>query len=53
MSETSFVIAPWEAWETGVPLVLIGVSAGETAEKRRMDELAEAIIGPCNWNLAA
>jgi hypothetical protein len=33
--------------------MLIGVAARETAERRRMDELVEAIVGPCNWNLAA
>jgi len=40
-------------WRKGVPLVLVGVQATETAERRRMDELVEAIVGPSNWNLAA
>jgi len=52
-TETCPVIDPQEAWEAGVPLVLICVSTTETAERRRMDELVEAIVGPCNWNLAA
>jgi hypothetical protein len=33
--------------------VPIGVQAKESAERRRIDELVEAIVGPCNWNLAA
>jgi hypothetical protein len=52
-TETSPAIDPQECWEKGVPLVPIGVQAKETAERRRMDELVEAIVGPCNWNLAA
>jgi hypothetical protein len=37
----------------GVPLMLIGAPARDSAERRRIDELVEAIVGPCNWNLAA
>jgi hypothetical protein len=40
-------------WRKGVPLVPVGVPAREAAERMRMDELVEAIVGPCNWNLAA
>ncbi len=53
LSETCSVIDPQECWEKGVPLVPVGVAATETAERRRIDELVEAIVGPCNWNLAA
>ena len=52
-TETGLAIDPQECWEKGVPLVLVGVVATETAERRRIDELVEAIVGPCNWNLAA
>ena len=52
-TETCSSIDPQECWQKGVPLVLVGVAATETAERRRMDELVEAIVGPCNWNLAA
>ena len=52
-TETAPAIDPQECWEKGVPLVPIGVQAKESAERRRMDELVEAIVGPCNWNLAA
>ena len=52
-TETSLAIDPQECWEKGVPLVPVGVQATETAERRRIDELVEAIVGPCNWNLAA
>ena len=40
-------------WRNGVPLMPIGVQARDSAERRCMDELVEAIVGPCNWNLAA
>ena len=53
LSETSLEMDPQECWPKGVPLVLIGGPARETAERRRMDEMVEAIVGPCNWNLAA
>ena len=52
-TETASAIDPQECWERGVPLVPIGVQAKESAERRRIDELVEAIVGPCNWNLAA
>jgi hypothetical protein len=52
-TETCSVIDPQECWEKGVPLVPIGVQAKESTERRRIDELVEAIVGPCNWNLAA
>jgi hypothetical protein len=52
-TETAPTIDPQECWEKGVPLVPIGVQAKGSAERRRIDELVEAIIGPCNWNLAA
>jgi hypothetical protein len=52
-TETTLAIDPQECWEKGVPLVPIGVQAKESAERRRMDELVEAIVGRCNWNLAA
>jgi hypothetical protein len=52
-TETCPEVDSREAWEMGVPLVMIGVPTTETAERRRMDELVEAIVGPCNWNLAA
>ena len=52
-TETGLAIDPRECWERGVPLVPVGVAAKETAERRRLDELVEAIVGPCNWNLAA
>ena len=52
-TETCSEVDPQEAWERGVPLMLICVSTKETAERRRIDELVEAIVGPCNWNLAA
>ena len=53
LAETCSVIDPQKCWQKGVPLVLVGVAATETAERRRIDELVEAIVGPCNWNLAA
>jgi hypothetical protein len=37
----------------GVPLMPIGVQTRDSAERRRMEKLVEAIVGPCNWNLAA
>ena len=52
-TETGLTIDPQDCWEKGVPLVPIGVQAKESAERRRIDELVEAIVGPCNWNLAA
>ena len=52
-TETRLTIDPQECWEKGVPFVPIGVQARDTAERRRIDELVEAIVGPCNWNLAA
>ena len=52
-TETGLAIDPQECWERGVSLVLIGVQAKESTERRRIDELVEAIVGPCNWNLAA
>ena len=52
-TETAPAIDPQECWERGVPLVPIGVQAKESAERRRIDELVEAIVGPCNWTLAA
>jgi hypothetical protein len=47
------VTDPQECWQKGVPLVSVGVQTKESAERRRIDELVEAIVGPCNWNLAA
>jgi hypothetical protein len=52
-TETAPTIDPQECWEKGVSLVLIGVQAKESTERRRIDELVEAIVGPSNWNLAA
>ena len=52
-TETAQAIDPQDCWEKGVPLVPIGVQAKESTERRRIDELVEAIVGPCNWNLAA
>ena len=52
-TETCSVIDPQECWQKGVPLVSVGVQTKESAERRRIDELVEAIVGPCNWNLAA
>ena len=52
-AETAPAIDPQECWEKGVPLMPIGVQATKSAERRRIDELVEAIVGPCNWNLAA
>ena len=53
LSETAPAIDPQECWENGVPFVPVGVQTKESAKRRRMDELVEAIVGPCNWNLAA
>ena len=53
LSETAPAIDPQDCWEKGVPLVPIGVQAKGSAERRRMEELVESIVGPCNWNLAA
>lgn len=39
LSKTCSVIDPQECWGKGVPLVLVGVAATETAKRRRMDEL--------------
>ena len=52
-TETTLVGNAQECWEKGIPLVSIGVQAKGSAERRRIDELVEAIVGPCNWNLAA
>ena len=50
--ETSFAISPLECWERGIPLVLVGITTKQTAERRRMDELVEAIIGS-GWSKMA
>jgi hypothetical protein len=52
-TETAFVIDPQEAWKKGIPLMLVGIQAMEMAERRRMEELVEAIICPAGWILAA
>jgi hypothetical protein len=52
-TETTLAGNAQDCWEKGVPLMLIGVQARESAERSRIDELVEAIVGPCNWNLAA
>ena len=52
-TETCFADDPLECWERGVPLVLAGVTTMQAAERRRMDELIEAIILPSNWKMAA
>ncbi len=52
-TETSLPIDPQECWERGVPLVPAGFTTKETAERRRMDELVEAIVCHKVWNLAA
>ncbi len=52
-TETPVVEDPHECWQRGVPLVLAGITDKETAERRRMEELVEAIIVCKAWNLAA
>jgi hypothetical protein len=52
-TETPIVGDPHECWERGVPLVLAGITTKETAERRRMDELVEAIVCHKVRNLAA
>ena len=52
-TETCFVGDPQECWEKGVPLVLAGITTRQTAERRRMEELVEAIVCHKVWNLAA
>jgi hypothetical protein len=52
-TETGLVGNVQDWWEKGIPLLLIGISTKETAERRRMEELIEAIICPSGWNLAA
>ena len=49
LAETS----PHECWERGIPLVLVGVTSRETAERRRMDEMVEAIVCPIGRKMAA
>ena len=44
MAETPVADDPQECWERGIPLVLAGITTKETAERRRMDELVEAIV---------
>ncbi len=51
--ETCLSVDPQECWERGIPLVCAGVTTIETAERRRRDELVEAIIGPEWSNMAA
>jgi hypothetical protein len=52
-TETPAVDDPLDCWEKGVPLVLAGITTEETAERRRMAELVEAIVCQKVWNLAA
>jgi len=52
-TETPFADDPLECWEKGVPLVQAGFTTRQTAERRRMDELVEAIVCHKVWNLAA
>jgi hypothetical protein len=44
---------PQQCWERGVPLVQVGFTNRETAERRRMEELVEAIICPNGYKTAA
>ena len=40
-------------WEKGISLLLAGIETLEIAERRRRDELIEAIIGSSGWGIAA
>ena len=53
LTETPVTGDPLVCWEKGVPLVLARFTTKETAERRRMEELVEAIVCCKAWNLAA
>ena len=52
-TETTPAVHPQECWERGVPLVRVGITTERTAERRRVEELVEAIVCHKAWNLAA
>ena len=52
-TETRFE-GDWQIWwEKGIPLVLAGITTKEFAERRRIEDLVEAIIGSGNAKMAA
>lgn len=53
LTETAVPDDPLACWERGVPLVLAGIMTSKTAERRRTDELVEAIVCQKVWDLAA
>ena len=52
-TETTVSGHPLEWWQKGVPLMLVGMENKEKADRRRMDDLVDAIICPNAWILAA
>jgi hypothetical protein len=53
LSETDLEGSAEEWWEKGIPLVLVSITTNETAERRRIEEVVAAIIGPSSWGIAA
>ena len=53
LAETCFVTDPEECWQRGIPLVMAGVATVDQAERRRRDELVEAIVCRKWWDMAA
>ncbi len=44
----------WQSWwEKGIPLVFAGITTKEITERRRIEEMVEAIICPNGWKMAA
>jgi hypothetical protein len=53
LTETT-IEGDWQTWwEKGIPLVFGGITTKEMAERRRIEELVEAIIGSGNSKMAA
>ena len=51
-TETGLAIDAQECWEKGIPLMPIGFNAKEKEERRRIEDLVEAIIRPPTLSLA-